>query len=460
MIAAFPQRVAVCGAGAMGCGIAQLAASHGAEVTVFDVNSSSLEAGQRRISDDLARQKLGEEDAAAVAARIRWVDDIGAVGQQDIVIEAIVEDSSVKRALFSQLEDTVGDEAIIVSNTSSLPIARLASGLNRPTRFAGMHFFNPPTAMKLVEVIAGPDTAPDVGERVMQTAAAWGKHPVRVADVPGFIVNRVARPYYAEGFRAWQEGIAPELIDELFRSSAGFKMGPLELSDLIGQDVNFAVARSVFDSYFGVTRFVPQLAQAALVESGRLGRKSGKGVFDYRQDASKAQPVSLAEPSRQPTLAAAGLGEIVDDGEVQIRVTRGRTAAGESAALGKPVGVIDWRADGTTAVGFAAADDQADTVAAYLAAGGVRPYRLPDRPGLLVARTLSQIANAAGDAVLEHVSDGASIDSALRFGANYPFGPIEWAGLAGKAAVSATLAAIADVTGQPMYSPSEYWIRQ
>jgi 3-hydroxybutyryl-CoA dehydrogenase len=459
------RRVAVCGGGAMGSGIAQLAAAHGAAVTVFDLNQSSLDSGRARVAADLdrqaTRQKIDQAEASAIASRIRWIDDLEQIGAQDLVIEAIVEDIAVKRDLYRRLETLVGDEAIVVSNTSSLPIARLASGLNRPERFAGMHFFNPPVAMKLVEVIGGPDTAAAVLDAISRTAKAWGKHPVAVADVPGFIVNRVARPYYAEGFRAWQEGIDPGLVDELFRSSAGFRMGPLELSDLIGQDVNFAVARSVFDSYFGIARFVPQLKQAALVDGGRLGQKSGRGVFDYRGDAER-RPVATpaAAPTGAPVLREAKLGEVLDDAAVQIRVTRGRTAREESAALGRPAAVIDWRAEGGIAIGFATADEHADAVARQLAASGVAPYRLPDRPGLGVARTLAQLANAAADAVFEQVSDEDGIDGALRFGANYPFGPFAWAARAGRLEVYETLGAIARASGNTMYCPSEYWSRR
>lgn len=447
----------------MGCGIAQLAATAGATVKVFDVNAPALDAGRRRIDADLgklaSRAKITAEEAEAISARIRWTEALEDVGTQDLVIEAVLEDLEVKRALFAKLEAVIGDGAILVTNTSSIPIARLSREIKSRSRFAGMHFFNPATIMKLVEVIPGPDTAEATIAFVEKVARAWGKLPVRVADVPGFIVNRVARPYYAEGFRAMQEGIDPALIDLLFRDAAGYRMGPLELADLIGHDVNFAVARSVFDSYFGNTRFVPQLAQAALVDSGRLGRKTGRGVFPYAGAAVEA-PKPLCDALGLPAMPPTGPGGVIaDEPRLRIVMTRGATAAEESKRANCPVAVVDWHSATAGAVGFAATDAVAGMAAQRLAGWGVTPYRLPDRPGLVVARTLSQIANAAADAVLERVSDEAGIDTALRHGANYPLGPFAWADQIGRVALAGMLNEIALATGQPIYAPSEYWNR-
>ncbi|MFM6832085.1 MAG: 3-hydroxyacyl-CoA dehydrogenase family protein, partial [Novosphingobium sp.] len=235
-------RIGVCGAGAMGSGIAQVAAQAGHRVVVYDVFAPSRDRSQTQISKGLdqlvSRGKLDVDKAAAIFANMQWTDDVTALSDCGLVIEAIIEDLAVKQTLFAQLEEQMRDDAIIASNTSSLSIARLAGGLRRPERFIGMHFFNPATVMKLVEVVSGPATSPAVAEAVIATARNWGKVAVPVADVPGFIVNRVARPYYAEGFRCLQQGGAsPELIDLLFRQAAGFRMGPLELTDLIGQDV-------------------------------------------------------------------------------------------------------------------------------------------------------------------------------------------------------------------------------
>lgn len=462
-------KVGVCGAGAMGSGIAQVAAQAGHRVAVYDVFGPSHERSRAQIAKGLGqlvqKGRMAEAAAEATLAAMLWTDDIDALADCDLVIEAIIEDFAAKQALFAQLEDRLSPDAVIASNTSSLPIARLGGALRQPGRFVGMHFFNPATAMKLVEVVSGPATSPDVASRIAALAAAWSKVAVPVADVPGFIVNRVARPFYAEGFRCLQQrGAAPGVIDHLFRAAAGFRMGPLELTDLIGQDVNFAVARSIYDSYFGQTRFLPQLVQSALVDAGRLGRKTGRGIYDYGD--GQAPPVPEPVPGdalpgapERPQEALPGAEGFVIDG-ICVRLSRGRTARAESADVGRPVAVIDWFDTAqASAAGFAASSDEAAGVAAgLLRSWGLQPFLLADRPGLIVLRTLAQIANAAGDAVLEDVSDEAGIDDALRFGANYPFGPIAWAARIGAGALVQVLSAIAGATGQPMYNPSEYWI--
>jgi 3-hydroxybutyryl-CoA dehydrogenase len=469
MTARIVTRIGVCGAGAMGSGIAEIAAQRGADVKVFDVNEEALKSSEARIGKSLARLvekgKLTESDANAVRQRLSWVGDLAALNDRELVIEAVIEDADIKASLFGKLEDVLADDAIIASNTSSLPIGRLARTLRNSGRFCGMHFFNPATIMKLVEVVSGPATDPAVADTVAETAKAWGKVAIPVADVPGFIVNRVARPFYGEAFTALNEHAAqPHEIDALFRAY-GFRMGPLELTDLIGQDVNFSVARSVYDSYFGQTRFVPQLRQAALVDAGWLGRKSGRGVYRYGDDAENiSAPAKPAEASDAGRALAAQLrdlqaGTLIESDGVLLGVTRGRTAAREAKAEGKPVvlfDVIDPENDGP--VGFAASDDGVEQVARDVAGGlGRAAIRLADRPGLIVFRTLAQIANAAGDAVLEKVADEDGIDAALRFGANYPFGPFKFADRIGREAIVSFLRNLATETGLPMYNPSQHW---
>lgn len=462
-------KVAVCGAGAMGSGIAQVAAQAGASVKIFDVNADALAGSRTRILGDLeklaAKGKITAEASAAIAGRLSWVTTLEELGDRDLVIEAIIEDAAIKGRLFEQLEAVVSPEAVIATNTSSLPISRLAAGLRHPGRFVGMHFFNPATVMKLVEVIAGAGSDPAVVDRIRTTAEAWGKVAIPVADVPGFIVNRVARPFYAEAFTALNEGAAePASIDALFRA-AGFRMGPLELTDLIGQDVNFAVARSVFESYFGRTRFVPQLRQAALVDAGWLGRKTGRGVYDYSQGAGaepgpeRALPKVLDEHRQAANaLKDSPPGTFVRCGSLFIGATQGLTAQQESHALAGPVALLDWSpADSPGPVSFAVSDEVARAAAlGTLAAMAKTGIEVADRPGLIVARTLAQLANAAADAVLEKVADEAGIDAALRYGANYPFGPFAWADRFGRKALVRLLDAIADNTGEAMYRPSYY----
>ncbi|EIZ77812.1 3-hydroxybutyryl-CoA dehydrogenase [Novosphingobium sp. Rr 2-17] len=461
--------IAVCGAGAMGSGIAQVAAQAGVRVFVFDVSADALTTSRNRTLADvgklIAKGKLTAEQGAQIGERMRWTSDLEQLGNCDLVIEAIIEDADIKAQLFERLEGVLRPDAIIASNTSSLPISRLARSLQHPERFVGMHFFNPATVMRLVEVISGAATAPAVAQRVLEAAQAWGKIAIPVADVPGFIVNRVARPFYAEAFAALNEGAAePEAIDALFRA-AGFRMGPLELTDLIGQDVNFAVARSVFDSYYGRTRFVPQLRQAALVDAGWLGRKSGRGVYEYGDAIAPAAvrigvaPEVCAEHRQAANaLKDAPPGTFVRCGALFVGVTQGLTARQESRALRASVALLDWSpSEGTGPVGFAVSAKEASVAAlGTLAAMGKTGVELSDRPGLIVARTLAQLVNAAGDAVLQHVADEAGIDAALKNGANYPFGPFAWADRLGRKVLVDLLHAVAEGTGDPLYNPSQY----
>jgi 3-hydroxybutyryl-CoA dehydrogenase len=464
-----PTRIAVCGAGAMGSGIAEIAAQRGAAVKVFDVNAEALAGSEKRIGQSIdklvSKGKLSADDAAEIRGRMHWISSLDDLADCELVIEAIIEDAGIKGQLFHGLEAVLSDGAVIATNTSSLPIARLARTLQRPERFVGMHFFNPATLMKLVEVISGPATAPETADLVTAAAKAWGKVAVPVTDVPGFIVNRVARPYYGEAFTALGEkAAAAHEIDALFRA-VGFRMGPLELTDLIGQDVNFSVARSVYDSYFGQTRFAPQLLQSALVYAGWLGRKSGRGVYDHSAGAPPLPEIARSEQAPSDTQRAvaeqlAGLapGELLPCGEVLIGVTAGLTARSEARQAGKPVALLDWLvSDSDGPIGYVGSTPEAVAAAEGVVAALKRPaVALCDRPGLIVCRTLAQIANAAADAVFEHVSDEDGIDSALRFGANYPFGPFAWADRVGRRYLVRTLHAIADETGQAMYRPSQY----
>jgi len=457
-------RIGVCGAGAMGAGIAQVAAQAGHAVVLYDVSDGAIARGQAMLRAAMAglvkRGKLSDRDADALAGRILFTTDIEALRPAAVVIEAVVEDPGVKAQLFERLEGLVAADAILATNTSSLLIGGLAAGLKTPGRFIGMHFFNPAAVMALVEVVVARSTSDDTAARIVALARAWGKRPVRVRDVPGFIVNRIARPYYAEGLRAWSEGVgtAPQ-IDAAFRA-VGFRMGPLELADLIGHDVNFAVARSVHDAYFGQTRFRPQPAQAALVAAGRLGRKAGAGVYDHPgqavSDPTPASPAGAIDPDAADTLERLERDEIVHRGDVVIQAADGRSAAQHSSRMSAPCALIDWRGTAGPIVVFAASDPAAaETAAALVRDAGRTGLQLDDRPGGLVLRTLLQLANAAGDAIRDQVASAQDIDEALIHGANYPVGPWTWVQSFGFRRAVLALDHIAEETGEAMYRPSE-----
>jgi 3-hydroxybutyryl-CoA dehydrogenase len=292
--------------------------------------------------------------------------------------------------------------------------------------------------MRLVEVVSGPATSRDTARTLFELARRWGKTPVYVRDVPGFIVNRVARPFYGEAFRALGEGVDPAAIDHALKTAAGFRMGPLELADLIGQDINYAAASSIYEAYGRRTRFTPQPAQAELVAAGRLGRKTGRGVYDYGPPLPEpvfAQPGAMAAP-----LADAD----------------GRSARMRATETGGTIALLDWTSDrGAAAVWTFTASGPPQGAARAAAVAGKKALVLPDRPGGIVLRTLAQLANAAADAVADDVAAPADIDAALLHGANYPFGPLAWADRVGAGFVVRALGHIAEETGDPIYAPAD-----
>ena len=279
--------VGVVGAGTMGAGIAESAALAGMSVVVVDVGEDALERGRRTIEKDLDRRvrkgRISEDERAEILGRISTTTAIGDLDDAPVVVEAVVESLDLKRHIFSDLEGVVGPETVLASNTSSLSVAGIAAGAERPERVLGMHFFNPVPAMKLVEVVAGPSTDPDAARRVEELSERLGKTPIRVSDTPGFVVNRVARPFYLEALRIVEAGGKPAHVDAAMRG-AGFRMGPLELADLIGMDVNLAVSESLFERYYYAPRFRPSFLQRSMVEAGSLGRKSGRGFYDYNAE--------------------------------------------------------------------------------------------------------------------------------------------------------------------------------
>jgi len=479
--------VGICGAGAMGAGIAQIAAAAGHRVIVLDRDDEALARGRASVAKGagalLKRGKITEEEASALANRVQWTLDVADMASCGLIIEAIVENREAKTSLFQSLEQATSDKAVLATNTSSLSVTSLAGGLARPGHFLGLHFFNPAPIMKLVEVVSGAETDPVIAAAALDLMQGWGKVAVAARDVPGFIVNRVARPYYGEGWRALEEGASDAAtLDFLYKDLAGFRMGPFVLGDLIGHDINTAAAKSVFEAYYGRTRFTPSLAQEQLVAAGRLGRKTGRGVYDYGEGVSIPAP-SFCDGASAGSLGKVVLGdnaaalqalfksgsvdfeirETIPAGFAKIRETLigfsdGRTAGDCASVYERSVVMIDWMRDPASAsvLAFSASCDEArQDVLRLAAACEKKAVELSDRPGLVVFRTLLQLANCAADAVRDQVADAGSIDRAMMNGVNYPFGPMAWAEGFGISAVASALDAVAAETGEAMYRPSE-----
>ncbi len=469
--------VGVVGAGAMGAGIALVAASAGHRVRLFDAVPGAADRGKARLAADLdrlvQRGKLAPEEAAARIGRIIPAPDLSELRGSALVIEAIIEDLQAKAEVLGRLEALLPIEAVVASNTSSLSITALASRLSRPARVLGMHFFNPAQLMPLVEVVSGAATDPSVADLVFETAKAWGKVPVRCGSTPGFIVNRIARPYYGEALRlAADHAASPETLDAIMRDCGGFRMGPFELMDLIGHDVNFAVTSSVYEAFFHDPRYRPSLVQKALVEAGRLGRKSGRGFFGYGEGERPPPPqalppgpapkqvevagdlgpaaalTALFEAAGVAVVRSAGEGVIRVDG-IELALTDGRTATERSHASGIPTAVFDLALDYVASPRIALAlpagmaSEQAAAAGGAFQALGKSVSLLDDVPGMAVARTMAMLVNEAADGLQQGLASAADIDLAMVKGANYPIGPLAWCDRLGPSWVTTVMDALA-----------------
>lgn len=296
-------KVGIIGSGTMGSGIAQVAATAGCEVFVYDANPEALERAEgslHKILDRLIEKgRIDADEKARILGNMNYVATLESLADSKLVIEAIVEDLEVKKGLFQKLQKIVSKKTIIASNTSSLSIASIASALNNPKRCIGIHFFNPAPLMRLVEVVPAVQTSEKTLKNTMATITSWGKAVAVTKDTPGFIVNRVARPFYGESLRIYEEGIADfATIDWAMKSLGGFRMGPFELMDFIGNDINYTVTETVFEAFYYDPRYKPSFTQKRLSEAGYLGRKSGKGYYNYKEGAVNPEPnedVGLAQ---------------------------------------------------------------------------------------------------------------------------------------------------------------------
>ncbi len=474
--------VGVVGAGTMGAGIAEVAARAGHPVRLFDAAEGAGERGRAgiasRLDRDVSAGRLTREEADDVLARVQAVRRVPDLADCGLVVEAVVEDVAVKRSLLASLEDVVADGTVLATNTSSLSVTAVAAGLRNPSRVVGLHFFNPAPRMRLVEVVHGDETDPAVADAAVDLVSSWGKTPVRCRSTPGFIVNRVARPYYGEAQRLVEEGVAePAVIDRILRDAGGFPMGPFELTDLVGQDVNLSVARSVWEQTFHDPRYAPTVFQQRLVDAGRLGRKTGRGVFRYETGPGHAtdpeagpRPELPEVPRALPPTAVrcllgwsvmAPLSERIMKGPVEVTVlgdsdpecaddiglllpSGGRlveTTGVPAGRLGDQVVTIDWAAspESTRRVAMATSPDCSEATVAeavgLVQSAGVEVELVADVAGLVVARTVAMLVNEAVDLVARGEATAQDVDTAMRLGTGYPHGPLEWGDLIGPSCV-------------------------
>ncbi len=284
----------VIGSGTMGSGIAQLAATHNWDIVVLDKDPTQIKTAESKIYSGLEKLKekgkITAEAIENITQKIKYSQDISELADCSIVIEAIIEDISIKKKLFAELESVVSKECILATNTSSLSVASISAACKLPERFLGIHFFNPAHIMPLVEIVSSISTDSAIAKTARGIVDSWGKCTVEAKDTPGFIVNRVARPFYGEALRIYDEGIADiPTIDWAIKELGGFRMGPFELMDFIGNDVNYKVTEAVFEQFYYDPRYKPSLTQKRLFESGRFGRKSGRGYYNYAEGASNPE---------------------------------------------------------------------------------------------------------------------------------------------------------------------------
>jgi 3-hydroxybutyryl-CoA dehydrogenase len=478
--------VLVVGAGIMGAGIAQVAAQAGHSVLLFDMREGAAAEAKEKLTASLhalvAKGKLSADSVAQTLSNIRAIGTLQEAANAGLVVEAIVEKLEAKRGLFRELEAIVRSDCVLATNTSSISVTAIANGLQHPQRLVGMHFFNPVPQMKLVEVVSGLQTDAAVANAIFALSESWGKVAVHARSTPGFIVNRIARPFYAETLALLQQQAASPVVLDACLRAAGFRMGPCELMDLIGHDTNFAVTQSVYEANFFDKRYAPSLVQREMVDGGLLGRKSGQGFYSYAAAAAKptiaafeATPLPpaksiwlhgwgpLADALFTACERAVAMDRLPDTGDApallrdessawigleingcQLRMTDGRCAS----QLGADVAVFDLplQTGVGTVLAWAPSSRASSTWSAqsgqWMQALGFNPQRVADTPGLLVARSIAMLINEAADAVHQGVCSEAAADAAMKLGVNYPAGPFEWLALWGAAPVCQLLDAL------------------
>ena len=478
----------------MGQGIAQMAAQAGSQVLLFDAATDRAVQAQLAIATQwqkmLDKQRISTDQHQAYLASLKTVDSLQALSACDLVVEAVVENTQVKQALFAQLCEVLSGEAVLASNTSSLSITALAAGLKRPERFAGLHFFNPVPLMKVVEVVPGLATAPTVCEKLKAYVLTMGHQAVLAQDTPGFIVNHAGRGYGTEALRIVNEGVADfATIDRILRDQVGFKLGPFELMDLTALDVSHPVMESIYHQYFEEPRYRPSVITAQRFTGGWLGRKTGQGFYSYEQGkaqipAEKITPSSTLKPPVWVSARAARRAELLQllknlGATIETSAAPSNQALCWVAPLGfdvttcaiverldpaRTLGIDMLMPDDATqrrvlATNPATRTDMRDAAHALMASDGKAVSVIQDSGGFVTQRVVATIVNIASDMCQQGICSPADLDTAVTLGLGYPMGPLALGDRLGADNLLEVLFNLQTVYGDPRYRPSP-WLRR
>ena len=476
--------VGVAGAGAMGRGIAQVAATGGCTVRLYDAKEGAAAGAKTFIADMLGRNvekgRMAKEDADAAVERIEVIDTLAGFKGADCVIEAVVENLAVKHAVFKELEAICGDDCILASNTSSLSVSTIASACQKPERVAGMHFFNPVPLMKLVEIIDGVRTDPAVGDFLVVLGRRMGRESVRVKDAPGFLVNQVGRGYNIEATHILSDGVAETVdFDRILRDACGFRMGPFELLDLTALDVTHPATCLIYEQFYHEPRYRPAPLLQMRLDAGLLGRKVGRGFYGYDGGKSDAPEEAPAPAYDGRPVWVSGVNEEFADKLKEIVVDAGAPLeTGDEPSLDALILVTPLGDDATTAATDQGLDptrtiavdclfgletrrtlmktpvtDPAFTAAAHglLGGGDVKATVIRDTPGFVTQRVVAAICNIGCSVAQQRTADPQDIDKAVKLALNYPKGPLEFGDFVGADKIVTILDNIRKLTGDPRY---------
>jgi 3-hydroxybutyryl-CoA dehydrogenase len=489
------ETIGIVGSGAMGRGIAQIAALAGLNVRLFDTNAAAVVAARDYLADTFAKLtakgKLNELDSTAALKRVNGAQAIGDLADCDMVVEAIVEKLDVKRTLFRELETVVSGRCVLASNTSSLSITAIAAGCSDPSRVVGYHFFNPVPLMKVVEVIDGLRSDPAAGDALMDLARRMGHTPVRAKDMPGFIVNHAGRGMNTEGLRIVDEGVASFVeVDRIMREQAGFRLGPFELLDLTALDVSHPVMESIYHQFYEEPRYTPSPITGTRLAGGLIGRKVGEGFYRYvdgKQEVPAEAPAPGVLPkrvwvSRRYPEARDAVVQLVTKAGVPL--DDGETPAADALIVVTPYGhdattaAVDEKLDASRAVAVdtlfplvgaprrtlmttpATTRAARDSAHALLAADGVPVTVIRDSTGFVAQRVVATIVNIGCDIAQRQIASPQDIDLAVTLGLGYPKGPLALGDALGAQTILTILRNMFSVLGDPRYRPSPWLARR